>query len=67
MQDKKINNGYCKYCQSKVRQSLPELNDSDLELWVNTDNTMLINNYVNQKETHIKINYCPMCGKKLRN
>ena len=55
----------CKYCQGDVRESLPDASYISLEMWIDTDNSILIQNYLNQKLTRIKIKYCPFCGRKL--
>lgn len=59
-------NKRCKYCQSEVRESLDDAGYAEIEAWIDIDATILILNHLNEIGTHIRINYCPMCGRKLR-
>lgn len=61
----RIKEHICEYCHGDIRQSLEDQNFYDLEVWVDDDSTLLVVDHHNENTTHININYCPMCGRKL--
>ena len=61
----------CKYCEGKYKDKEPLMykNNSDYAIKINSCNYLEENRVGGQKESiyGIKINYCPMCGRKLEN
>lgn len=63
----------CKYCENE-KEVIKEckFNECDLELFIDMDETLAINTYNHSSSftediyENIEINYCPMCGRKLR-
>lgn len=59
----------CKYCEGKYKDKEPLMykNNSDYVIKINSCNYLEENRVGGQKESiyGIKLNYCPMCGKKL--
>ena len=59
----------CKYCEGKYKDKEPLMykNNSDYVIKINSCNYLEENRVGGYKDSiyGIKLNYCPMCGKKL--
>ena len=53
----------CEYCCGKHYTERKSIADKNIEVLIDTDNTLYI--YANSLMVNPKINYCPMCGRKL--
>ena len=53
----------CEYCCGKHYTERKSIADKNIEVLIDTDNTLYV--YANSLMVNPKINYCPMCGRKL--
>ena len=53
----------CEYCCGKHYTERKSIDDKNIEVLIDTDNTLYV--YANSLMVNPKINYCPMCGRKL--
>ena len=52
----------CKFCN----EGISLLKDNDWEIWVDYIDTLQIDDKTGDRSIYIDIEYCPMCGRKLK-
>ena len=57
----------CKYCENDVSLISNQNGCADIEVWIADGNTLIgeASSMFEVSLDKLKINYCPMCGKKL--
>lgn len=59
----------CKYCEGEYKESIMDNGDDSIRLDNKCDNLLdiyFMNELDYPIDTSVEINYCPMCGRKLR-
>ena len=54
----------CEYCNEESRK--PFILNDDVSVFINDKDELMIINHYSHKAENKKINYCPMCGRKLK-